>query len=154
VNSGRPRPDLGQILDFLSKIVSPDWGRARQPPAGLLAPLVLLFLADFVGAARVRPASRAPTSRYVEGPRPADRDRAGDLLFAPGTRSTRPPASSTRRRDPLDRGAPLAVACPMCRVERSAEISTCGNCGLVLRIAAPVPLARPAGPPPGGAAAA
>jgi hypothetical protein len=145
-----------QILDFLSKIVSPDWGALVNLLPVFLAPLVVLFLAGFAGAWLVyglrKPRARL---RYVEGPRPADRDETGDLLFPPGypfdaAAGLVYPPGATRS----DRGAPLAVACPMCRVERSAEISTCGNCGLVLRIAVPVPLARPVGPPPGGAAVA
>ncbi len=145
-----------QILDFLSRILSPDWGALVNLLPVFLAPLVLLFLVGFGGAWLVyglrKPRARL---RYVEGPRPADRDEAGDLLFAPGypfdaaTGLIYPPGATRS-----ERGTPLAVACPMCRVERSAEISTCGNCGLVLRIVAPVPLARPAGPPPGGAASA
>jgi len=53
-----------------------------------------------------------------------------------------------------DDGEDLAVVCPMCRVERLAQISTCGNCGLVLNVKRGIEIARPAGPPPGGAAIA
>ena len=53
-----------------------------------------------------------------------------------------------------DDGEDLSVICPMCRVERLAQISTCGNCGLVLNVRRGIEIARPAGPPPGGAAIA
>jgi hypothetical protein len=145
-----------QVLDFLAKLVSPDWGALVDLLPVFLFPLVallftVLFLAWVVYAIR----KPRPRVRYVEGPQPAERDEAGDLLFPAGypfdaSAGLVYPPGATRS----DRGVALAVACPMCRVERSAELSTCGNCGLVLRIVAPVPLARPAGPPPGGAAAA
>jgi hypothetical protein len=145
-----------QILDVIAKIVSPDWGGLVNLLPVLLFPLVglvltLLILAWVVYGIR-KPRAKV---RYVEGPQPAGRDEAGDLLFPAGypfdaTAGLVYPPGATRS----DRGVPLNVACPLCRVERSAELSTCGNCGLVLRIVAPVPLARPAGPPPGGAAAA
>jgi len=40
----------------------------------------------------------------------------------------------------------------MCRVERAAELTACGNPGLILRIDPGTRVARPAGPPPDGAA--
>ena len=46
------------------------------------------------------------------------------------------------------------MICPLCRVERFAQITTCGNCGLVLNVRRGIEIARPAGPPPGGAAIA
>jgi len=48
----------------------------------------------------------------------------------------------------------LFVRCPKCSTGRDAAITTCGNCGLVLRIENRARALRPAGPPPGGAAAA
>ena len=48
----------------------------------------------------------------------------------------------------------LLVRCPKCAAGRSASITTCGNCGLVLRIENRARALTPAGPPPGGAAAA
>jgi hypothetical protein len=42
----------------------------------------------------------------------------------------------------------------MCRVERLAQVPTCGSCGLVLDVRRGMTVARPAGPPPGGAAIA
>ena len=51
-------------------------------------------------------------------------------------------------------GRDLFVRCPKCAVGRAAVIGTCGNCGLVLKIENRGRALRPAGPPPGGAAAA
>ncbi len=48
----------------------------------------------------------------------------------------------------------LVVRCPKCSTGRAAHLATCGNCGLVLRIENRARALRPAGPPPGGAAAA
>lgn len=48
----------------------------------------------------------------------------------------------------------LFVRCPKCDTGRAAHLSTCGNCGLVLKIENRARALRPAGPPPGGAAAA
>jgi len=42
----------------------------------------------------------------------------------------------------------------MCRVERPAQVPSCGSCGLVLNVKQGMTVARPAGPPPGGAAVA
>ena len=48
----------------------------------------------------------------------------------------------------------LLVRCPKCLTGRAAHVQTCGNCGLVLKIENRRRALRPAGPPPGGAAAA
>jgi len=48
----------------------------------------------------------------------------------------------------------LTVSCPMCGLGRDASITTCGNCGLVLKVESRTRVMRPAGPPPGGAALA
>ena len=155
-----PTSELGQIwdqiLDVLARIVSPDWGALVNLIPLALAPLVLLFVAA-VALAWVAYGVRKPRARvrYVLGPRPAEILPDGTALFPAGypfdaSRALVYPAGAVHGDD----GAPLTVACPLCRVERSAEVTTCGNCGLVLRIAAPVPVAAPSGPPAGGAAAA
>ena len=145
-----------QILDFLSKIVSPDWGALVALIPLALAPLVGLFVLAMVllwlGYGARKPRARLT---YVTGPRLAAVGADGAALYPSGypfdaSRSLVYPAGAVRGDD----GAPLTVACPMCHVERSAELSTCGNCGLVLKIDAPVAVAPPPGPPDGGAAIA
>jgi len=51
-------------------------------------------------------------------------------------------------------GENLLVACPKCSLVRPAAEDTCGNCGLTFRLTPTTRSIRPAGPPPGGAAAA
>jgi hypothetical protein len=49
----------------------------------------------------------------------------------------------------------LSVICPMCSLGRSAAITTCANCGLVLKVVPKAIAVRTTpGPKPGGAAAA
>ncbi|MCU0506099.1 MAG: hypothetical protein MUE82_10105 [Chloroflexi bacterium] len=155
-----PTSELGQIwdqiLDVLARIVAPDWGALVNLIPLALAPLVLLFVAA-VALAWVAYGVRKPRARvrYVLGPRPAEFLPDGTALFPAGypfdaSRALVYPAGAVHGDD----GAPLTVACPLCKVERSAELTTCGNCGLVLRIAATTRVAAPSGPPAGGAAAA
>ncbi len=145
-----------QVIDFVSKIVSPDWGALVNLIPLALAPVVGLFVAATV-LAWLAYGVRKPRARvrYVLGPRPAALLADGTALFPAGypfdaSKALVYPAGSVRGDD----GVPLTVACPLCHVERSAEISTCGNCGLVLKIQAPLVTAPPPGPPTGGAAAA
>ena len=145
-----------QVIDFLSKIVSPDWGALVNLIPLALAPIVGLFVVAMV-LAWLAYGVRKPRAhvRYVLGPRPAALLADGTVLFPAGYPFDAPkalvyPAGAVRGDD----GAPLMVACPLCHVERSAEISTCGNCGLVLKIQPSLSTAAPPGPPPGGAAAA
>ena len=145
-----------QFIDFLAKIVSPDWGALVNLIPLALAPLVGLFVVAFA-LAWVAYGVRKPRARvrYLPGPRPARILADGTALFPTGypfdaSKALVYPAGTARGDD----GAPLSVVCPLCRVERSAELPTCGSCGLVLRIDAPIPVAPPAGPPAGGAAIA
>ena len=48
----------------------------------------------------------------------------------------------------------LSVICPMCSLGRSAQIDTCTNCGLVLKIETRPLAVRRGRPKPGGAAVA
>ena len=145
-----------QLMDALAKVVAPDWGAIVNLIPLLLAPLVGLFLFVTVVAWLVYGARKPRTKvRYVFGPRRAEIGPDGASLFPEGypfdpANALVYPAGATRGDD----GTPLTVSCPMCHVDRSAELSTCGSCGLVLRIKAPTPIARAAGPPPGGAAVA
>jgi hypothetical protein len=51
-------------------------------------------------------------------------------------------------------GETLVVACPKCSLVRQAADDTCGNCGLSFTLTPTTRSLRPAGPPPGGRAAA
>ena len=148
-----------QALGLIAKVVSPDWGSliGLLPIfllIGVIGPLItvlaLLWFYYFVRRPRTK-------VRFVEGPRLAA--IAGDglpffpagepydvrtaLIYSPGTTEN-------------DAGELLSVICPMCGIARFADVTTCPNCGLVLKIDRRVKLRtlQPAGPPPGGAAAA
>ncbi|MBI3747093.1 MAG: hypothetical protein HY264_11335 [Chloroflexi bacterium] len=145
------------FLQAISGIVIPDWGAlvGLMPIfllIGVVGPIVsLLLLGWFLYVVR------APRAKLgvVEGPVPAAIE-AGRPVYPPGEPycpfdQLVYPSGATRcdvcRRD-------LLVRCPKCAAGRSASVDTCGNCGLVLRIANRARALSPAGPPPGGAAAA
>ena len=147
------------ILDFLSKIIIPDWG-------GLIALLPLLILLGVIGpilsilmlSQLVYLIRRPQTSlRYAEGPRQAELDAEGRPIFPIGLphclhEGLIYPSGVTRC---ATDGAELWVVCPMCGLGRTAAEKTCGNCGLVLNVKnRPITIGPVAGPPPGGAAAA
>ena len=139
---------IGQIfqgvIDFLSPIVLPEWKALVDlfpvflligVVGPLLSLLVLGWVIYFIGKPRSRIPYTAPTAqpaRIVDG------------------RPVYPPGETRCAIDKRD----LAVICPKCETGRPAYIDTCGTCGLVLKIDRAVPALRPAGPPPGGAAAA
>ena len=147
------------IIDFLEPILLPDWRALIDLlpiflVIGVVGPLIsLLALGWVVYALRKPRGARIP---YVD-PQP----RLAEIVEgAPVYPAGEPycavdhlvyPSGATRcevcKRD-------LAVTCPKCGTGRQAFIDTCGTCGLVLRIDRAVPALRPAGPPPGGAAAA
>ncbi|HEY6058789.1 MAG TPA: hypothetical protein VIV06_12220, partial [Candidatus Limnocylindrales bacterium] len=94
--------------------------------------------------------------RIEEGPRPIEVGTGRELVYPAGepycVRDRLAFAPGTTRCDVCQE--PLVVRCPMCGVGREAAISTCGNCGLVLKVERRVRVMRPSGPPPGGAAVA
>ncbi len=147
-----------QILDFIGKIVSPDWGGLIgllpiMVVVGVIGPLLsLLGLVWFIYFVR-KPRARV---RFEEGARTAPLDDSGTPVFPPGepycARDALIYPPGTTRCDVDD--AELAVICPMCGIGRLAAITTCGNCGLVLNVELRTRVMRPAGPPPGGAAIA
>jgi hypothetical protein len=147
-----------QILQFIEKLVSPDWGAlvGLLPlflVLGVIGPLLSLAALIWSWYFVTKP---RPKVRYEEGPRLAPLDDAGNPIFPIGepyclTDRTVYPSGTTRC--PND-GTPLAVICPMYGIGRDAGITTCGNCGLVLKVAQRARVARSAGPPPGGAAVA
>ncbi len=147
-----------QILQILEKLVSPDWSAlvGLLPifiVLGVIGPLLSLGALIWTYYFVTRP---RPKVRFEEGARSAPRDDAGSPLFSPGEpycpRDALIYPSGTIRCEQDD--TELAVICPMCGIGRSASITTCGNCGLVLKVASRTRVMRPAGPPPGGAAIA
>lgn len=149
-----------QILDFTAPFVIPDWGAL----IGLLplALLVLLLgpLLSLMALAWLVYLIRKPRAKLaiVEGPRPAPLDEDGHPMYPTG----RPycardgliyPSGSTECSTCREE---LVVTCPKCGIGRQARIQTCANCGLILQMDRNAELRAvvPAGPPPGGAAAA
>jgi len=149
---------LGQrILEFASTIIIPDWGALiGLIPIflliGVVGPILsLLALGWIVYVLRAPRAKVALEITAVRAPVLAGRPTyptgepycpVDQLIFPSGAVTC-----DTCRRD-------LLVRCPKCSTGRSAHVSTCGNCGLVLKIENRARALRPAGPPPGGAAAA
>jgi len=144
------------VLDVLARILSPDWGALILLVPLAVAPFVLLHLAVSGGLWTLFGITKPrPKVRWEVGPRPLQRDELGapiapiGLPFSLRTGLAYPPGAAR-----TDDGEDLAVICPMCRVERLAQVATCGSCGLVLDVRLGMTVARPAGPPPGGAAIA
>ena len=146
-----------RILEVLTPFVIPDWGElvGLMPIIlliGLVGPIVSLLALGWIlyviRAPRVKVSLEvAPVRAQLVDGRPEY--PAGEpycpvdqLIFPFGTVTC-----DTCRRD-------LLVRCPKCSTGRLAHISTCGNCGLVLKIENRARALRPAGPPPGGAATA
>ena len=144
------------VLEIVGQIVSPDWSGLVLLIPLVLVPLVLLHLAMSTGLWSFRWATKPrPRVTWEEGPRPLELDAGGapvppvGLPFSLRTGLVYPPAVVR-----TDDGEDLSVICPMCGVQREAQLPTCGNCGLELSVRQGMAVARPAGPPPGGAAVA
>ncbi len=146
-----------QLLTFITNLVIPDWGAlvGLLPVLlliGVVGPLLTLIAVGWVVYGARRPRTRV---RFEEGAQAAALE-AGQPVFPPGQpycprhALVHPAGATTCEVD----GEPLAVVCPMCGLGRQAEIDTCGNCGLVLKVIPRARALRPAGPPPGGAAIA
>jgi len=146
------------IIDFLTPILIPDWKALIDLlpvllVLGVVGPLLSLLVLGWVIYILGKPRSRIPYTdpqpRLAELVDGQPEYPAGEPYCA--TDHLVYPAGATRC-DTCHRD--LAVTCPKCGTGRQAWIDTCGTCGLVLRIDRTVPALRPAGPPPGGAAAA
>jgi hypothetical protein len=148
-----------QVINFLTPILIPDWrGLVDLLPVflllGVVGPLVSLLLLGwtiyFLGkprGARIPYTDPVPVAaRIVDG----EPDYPTGEPYCPTDRLVY--QFGATRCDTC--GRDLAVTCPKCGTGRHAWIDTCGTCGLVLKIDRQVPALRPAGPPPGGAAAA
>lgn len=146
-----------RIIEALTPFVIPDWGEliGLMPIIllfGLAAPILSLLVLGWILYVIRAPRAKvglevAPVRAQLVDGRPDY--PAGEpycpvdqLVFPFGTVTC-----DTCRRD-------LLVRCPKCATGRLAHASTCGNCGLVLKIENRARALRPAGPPPGGAAAA
>jgi hypothetical protein len=150
---------LGQrILDLLHPIILPDWSAliGLLPVLlllGVVGPIVTLLVLGWIVYGLRRPRARIP---YVE-PAPVPAQLVEGVPQYPAGEPYCPvdrlvyPFGTTRCRTC---GRDLAVRCPKCGTGREATVDTCGTCGLVLRIETRVRGLQPAGPPPGGAAAA
>ena len=145
---------IGQIfqgvIDFLTPIVLPEWKALVDLfPVflliGVVGPLLSLLILGWVIYFIGKPRSRIPYT----APEPRPVYPLGEP-YCPVHMLVYPPGETRCAIDKRD----LAVICPKCETGRPAYVDTCGTCGLVLKIDRAVPALRPAGPPPGGAAAA
>jgi hypothetical protein len=146
------------ILDVTSKIVIPDWtSLVNLLPVFLVIGVVgpLLSLAGLVWVIYFLRKPRAPLPAQPE-PYQAMLDDSGRPMFPRGEPFCYRdglvyPANTTRCAICRDE---LSVRCPKCDVTRSASVSTCGNCGLELKIHPQALVVNRYQPPPGGSAAA
>lgn len=145
------------LLKFSETFVTPDWGAliGLLPIlllVGVVGPIITLLVLFWMRYGLVRPRLRVA---FADPRRPAPRDEAGNPLFPTGEPySVREAVIYEPGVTRSPSGERLVVACPKCSLVRPAEDDTCGNCGLSFTLAPTTRSLRPAGPPPGGAAAA
>ncbi len=150
--------DWTGVLQFLNGFVVPDWGSLVNllpifvtvfVVGPLLSLLVFIWFVYFFRKPRVRAAP------ILDDRRPAVLDADGNPVFPPGEPySARELMVYGPGRTRSDSGDELLVACPKCGLVRPAAVDTCGNCGLSFTLRPPTLALKPAGPPPGGSAAA
>lgn len=148
---------VNRILEITTIFVIPDWGEliGLIPVLlviGVIGPIVSLLVLAWVIYALRAPRTKvtlevaAVRAGIVDGqpayPAGEPYCPVDQLVFPSGAITC-----DSCRRD-------LFVRCPKCSTGRAAHLVTCGNCGLVLKIENRARALRPAGPPPGGAAAA
>jgi hypothetical protein len=147
-----------QILDTTSLFVLPDWaGLIGLLPylifLGVVGPLITFTILGIAAYQIRKPRVKVV---YEEGPRRAELDESGQPIFPAGLPHCRRDGliypSGAVRCDVSNE--PLTVICPMCDVGREADIDTCGNCGLVLKIESRAVAVRRGRPRSGGAAVA
>ena len=147
------------ILGVTSIFVMPDWNFLISllpilVVLGLIGPFVT-GLVLITGVYQItKPRTRVA---FEEGPRVAEIGPGGEPIYPVGLPYCRRDSliypSGTKRCERCKEG--LAVICPMCDLGRSADIDTCPNCGLVLKVVPRAVAVRSTpGPKPGGAAAA
>lgn len=145
------------LLKFSETFVTPDWGAlvGLLPILllfGVVAPLLTLIILFWVRYGLVRPRLAVA---FADPRRTAPRDASGNPVFPTGEPYS--PREAVIYEPGMTRspsGEALVVACPKCSLVRPAAENTCGNCGLTFTLAPTTRSLRPAGPPPGGAAAA
>ena len=146
------------FLAFLSTIIIPDWSAViGLVPLllliGVIGPLLTLAVLAWLGYGITKPRTKM---QFVEGTRVAPNDHLGRPIFPAGEPYCPLDgliyASGTTR---CDRDQTLLqVRCPKCSLVSDADIETCGNCGMYLRVAPRTLVAATDAPPPGGAAVA
>jgi hypothetical protein len=148
---------LADLLAFSEALIVPDWAQL----VGLLAvflllfvvgPLLTLLLLLWVRYAILKP---RPKVAYADPRRAAPLDATGNPVFPVGEPYS--PREGVIYEPGMTRspsGEALVVACPKCSLVRPAVDDTCGNCGLSFTLTPTTRSLRPAGPPPGGRAAA
>ena len=148
-----------QILALTQVFVMPDWGKlVNLLPVfvliGLIGPFVTFTMLGAMVYLIRRPRVHVT---FVEGPREAEIGPGGEPVFPVGLPHCRRHAlvfDTGTTRCSVDREA-LSVICPMCNLGRLAEVDTCSNCGLVLKVKPrAVAVRKQTGPKPGGAAVA
>ena len=146
------------LLGLMSTLVIPDWsGLIQLLPLlvliGVVGPILTLIILGWLGYTVTKPRVKV---KYEQGTKVASRDHLGRPIVPAGEpycpRDGLIYPSGTTRCD-VDK-TNLLVQCPKCDVVRDAGITTCGNCGLVLKIEPRTLLVASDGPPPGGAALA
>jgi hypothetical protein len=148
---------IDALMGFIALIVTPDWGALIGLLPLFIVPIVALWFFG-TGAAWGLVAitkSRASLRPIDATPQAAERDAAGLPIYPAG----RPYDARSAQIYPVGAlrslsGEPLQMGCPGCGAVRLAELSSCTACGMEIRLRGRVQLARPAGPPPGGAARA
>ena len=148
---------FADLLAFSEAFIVPDWAQL----VGLLSvflllfvvgPLLTLLLLLWVRYAILKP---RPKVAYADARRAAELDAAGNPVFPVGEPYS--PREGVIYEPGMTRspsGETLVVACPKCSLVRQAVDDTCGNCGLSFTLTPTTRSLRPAGPPPGGRAAA
>jgi hypothetical protein len=148
-----------ELLRITSLFVIPDWGAlVNLLPIfvliGVVGPLLSLIILFHVIYFLRKP--RAPLAEPATDPVPARIGADGKPVVPRGEPfcfrdGLIYPASTTRC---SVCGDDLSVRCPKCDVLRPADIDTCGNCGLVLKVRPQNQVIRAPQPPPGGRAIA
>jgi hypothetical protein len=145
------------LIDISAVFITPNWGDPVSWLPELLLVLVIGPMLTLLAIAWLIYGVRKPRMKvaFVDARRPAPLDASGSPVFPAGE------PYSVREQMIYEPGATrsaggdeLVVACPKCGLVRSAVIDTCGNCGLSFILKPTTRSARPAAPPPGGAAAA
>ena len=144
------------LIELSAMFIIPDWGAliGLLPILlliGVVGPILTLLAIFWFRYLVLKPRVQAG---YSEPRRLAALDADGAPIFPAGE-----PYSLSERMiyEPgatrSASGEALLVACPKCDLVRTADIDTCGNCGLSFTISPPTRTIRPAAPPPGGRAA-